>query len=515
MELTCDSRYILLPVSYDAPKKRLLFYEGDTLVYDLVIGLEPTAPEFRFPVDMQRFAGKTLRVECDPQEEMSFPVGKADGFVPVHDGQLRPLVHFTSSRGWLNDPNGLVYQSGKYRMYYQHNPVGTVWGNMHWGSAESDDLIHWKETGEALFMDETGAMYSGSGFADEKNASGLAEGNGTPLLFFYTAAGGESLLSRERPYTQCLAVSRDGGKTLVKYVGNPLVEQFVYGNRDPKVVYYAGDDSYVMALFVENHEFMLLKSKDLLHWQELQRIVLPQDAECPDFYPLQTETGDTKWVLSAASDWYMIGSFDGERFVPETQPQKLNYGNASYAAQTWSGLPGDRRVRLTWYSFTLPGIPFAGCMSIPQQMSLRQVNGQLRLCAAPVEEIGSLVTEKKVFGAFSVNAESPWSETAGSRVCDVTLTVTGDFSLSLYGLTIARRGDVLTCGDRDARLHSSEVTLRVIWDTLCAEIFAEEGSLFMGMTYVQDSSLNRLTLTAEHAEVAQLTIAELKAYYEE
>ena len=88
MELICDSRYIFLPVSYDAPKKRLLFYEGDTLVYDLVIGLEPTAPEFRFPVDMQRFAGKTLRVACEPQEEMSFPVGKADGFVPVHGHDL-------------------------------------------------------------------------------------------------------------------------------------------------------------------------------------------------------------------------------------------------------------------------------------------------------------------------------------------------------------------------------------------------------------------------------------------
>src|SRR5215204_1210534 len=52
----------------------------------------------------------------------------------------RPLYHFVSPEGDLNDPNGLCFWQGQWHLFYQAYPPENP--RPHWGHAVSDDLIH-------------------------------------------------------------------------------------------------------------------------------------------------------------------------------------------------------------------------------------------------------------------------------------------------------------------------------------------------------------------------------------
>lgn len=117
----------------------MYFYIDNELVYDLVVRLDNNTPDYKFPVDLKRFKGKKIKITSSPIVDICFD--KAEEISFEYDGKYRPLVHFTAAKGWINDPNGLVYANGKYLMYFQHNPVATTWENMHWGGAVSDDLM--------------------------------------------------------------------------------------------------------------------------------------------------------------------------------------------------------------------------------------------------------------------------------------------------------------------------------------------------------------------------------------
>ncbi|MEY3966738.1 MAG: hypothetical protein RLZ96_264, partial [Actinomycetota bacterium] len=97
----------------------------------------------------------------------------------------RPRYHFTPKKNWMNDPNGLFWQDGKYHLYFQHNPYGTRWGHMSWGHATSSDLIHWEEHEVAILEDPMAqeAIFSGSAVVDTTDVLGAKNA----VVAFYTA----------------------------------------------------------------------------------------------------------------------------------------------------------------------------------------------------------------------------------------------------------------------------------------------------------------------------------------
>src|SRR5215471_2254830 len=78
--------------------------------------------------------------------------------------EYRPQFHFSPQRGWMNDPNGLVFFDGEYHLFFQHRPDTLEQTPvMSWGHAVSDDLVHWKELPIALSPDDhDGWIWSGS-----------------------------------------------------------------------------------------------------------------------------------------------------------------------------------------------------------------------------------------------------------------------------------------------------------------------------------------------------------------
>lgn len=522
MYITFDSKYLVFPASAHAQQKRIFFHMGDRLVYDFVMPLDYQEPDYLFYLNVERFRGQTMDITCG--SDMDLEIRKSDTGLPAryaYDGKYRPLAHFTAKRGWLNDPNGLVYYRGKYLMFYQHNPVGCTWENMHWGLAVSDDLTHWEEQEIALYPDEDGTMFSGSAIVDHRNITGLKRGGHDPILLFYTSAGSTSEASKNKPFTQCLAYSTDGGQTFIKYHRNPLISQIVGGNRDPKVFYHAPTDSYIMVFYLERHEFALYASKNLLDWKPTQRLAIPGEMECPDLYPLAVDGNaeNEKWVFTGASDRYLVGSFDGRCFVPEGNVKRLNFGNTSYAAQSWSAVPGGRRVRTASATAVIPGMPFGGCMNIPQEMALRTIGGEVCLCAQPVEEIRNLYCGTQEFRKAEITREHPFVCKTDGRCLDISLRIRsqGDWKLSLFGLTLEYKPEngELVCQDKAApvTLTNGVLELRMVIDTVYAEIFVSQGSAFMGMHYIQDSNLNRLRIEAVDAQLEQLSVSRLGQFW--
>ncbi|MFC1601814.1 glycoside hydrolase family 32 protein, partial [Candidatus Sumerlaeota bacterium] len=178
--------------------------------------------------------------------------------------RFRPQYHFSMQQGWINDPNGLVYYDGVYHLFCQHYANDIKWGPMHWSHATSADLVNWQEQPIALYPDERGTCYSGSAVVDWRNTSGLGEHGEPALLAFYTAAG--SKVTPPKPFTQCLAFSTDNGRTWRKYEGNPVLQNVVGANRDPKVFWHVPTKRWIMVLYLEGGTFGLFGSPDATNW---------------------------------------------------------------------------------------------------------------------------------------------------------------------------------------------------------------------------------------------------------
>ncbi|MBT3192015.1 MAG: glycoside hydrolase family 32 protein [Verrucomicrobia bacterium] len=356
-----------------------------------------------------------------------------------YDQPYRPLFHFTSLRNWINDPNGLLYYDGEYHLFFQHNPLGQVWGNMTWAHAVSTDLVRWKQLPHAILPYGNGYIFSGTGVVDHNNSLGLQEGDTKTLALMYSyavdsrARFGVFTPPKETEYYQGMAYSTDRGRTfkllndggpVIPFQGRDVDPKGT--ERDPKLFWHpapsktsgvaeampgqaAGTSEasgkWITVLWLgetSKGRIRIFSSTDLRNWKFESDIVRRWAGECFELFELPVLDKDgnlpegdklqKKWVIFDGNLDYEVGSFDGNAFKTEQAKRNHKLGQWN-AAQTFNNMPGDRRVIIGWLTgsqFPNKGMPFAQQLSFPAELSIRDTGNGIQMYRWPIDEIKSL-----------------------------------------------------------------------------------------------------------------------------
>ena len=522
-ELVAGKRYLNLPVKNGAPMRHLRILQAGRAVREFDIELADGAADWWAFMDLQPFRGTQLTLQAGslPQGHAGLQsIEQSDELKDAKDlyrESLRPQFHFTSRRGWNNDPNGLVYYQGEYHLFYQHNPYGWNWGNMHWGHAVSPDLVHWRELPVALYPDEHGTMFSGSAVVDWNNTAGFQTGKEKPLVCVFTAAG--------KPFTQGLACSNDRGRTWTKYAHNPVLPHIVGENRDPKVIWYAPEKKWIMALYLDKNDYGLFTSPDLKSWKRLSSVSIPGTSECPEFFeiPLDGKRRDTRWIFYGGNGRYLVGRFDGKTFIPESGPHDLNGGDCFYASQTFNDIPArdGRRILIPWGQMTTPGMPFNQMMGVPVRLTLRSTEEGPRLFASPVRELEGLRAKHHRIKPQALEPEANPLEVACAELVELKaefeIGQASEICLNLRGIPVSY--DVakqeLCCKKKRTRLQpqGGRIRLQILVDRTSLDIFANEGRVYMPMGVIVPQEDHRIAVAAKggRARIRSLNIYELSS----
>jgi fructan beta-fructosidase len=521
-QISVEKRYLNLPVKHGAPKRRVSFAVDGRTAREFEIELADGEPDFWVFLDLAPFQGRQATIKVDRLREDSAALNSIEqaaaikGAGDLYREKLRPQFHFSSRRGWNNDPNGLVFYQGEYHLFYQHNPYGWDWGNMHWGHAVSADLVHWVELPIAIYPYRFGDwVFSGSAVVDWQNTAGFKTGNDDVLVAAYTSTGrGEAI-----------AFSNDRGRTWTDFSGNPVVK---HEGRDPRLFWHAATRRWVMAVYDEaegKRWIAFYTSPDLKAWQYRSRI--EGFFECPDIFelPVDGAAAKRKWVLTAASSEYRVGEFDGTQFKPETPKLPGHRGSGFYAAQTYSDIPAadGRRIQIGWGQVATPGMPFNQMMFFPCALTLRSTPAGPRLAWQPVKQIERLRTKThQVTPQSRKPGEDPLANLSGELFdlrAEFEVGAAAETGLRVRGTAILydSRKQELVCRDRRVPLMpvDGKVRLRVLVDRTSLEIFADDGLIYMPMPFRSDPAAKPVVIVAQGGEVRKffLEVSELKSIW--
>ena len=394
----------------------------------------------------------------------------------------KPAYHATAPAHWMNEPHAPFYYNGKYHLFYQHNPFGPYWGQIHWGHWVSDDMINWKHA-EIALAPEKGHMapdgiWSGSAYVGPNNM---------PMLF-YTAGN----LSKDQNQYTSIAIPKDTtDENLQAWEKTNIIvdkpaEYKKNEFRDPFVFQIEGKYYMIVGSGIEGKggTAPLFESDDALNWKYVKPFFISDIEkypflggvwELPVFFPLKKEDG-TKTdkyaflVLPLRNEadvevFYWIGEFDQDKkqFVPDDpEPRLMDYGDFGFTGP--SGFVDPKTGRTIVFSIAqgkygnidVYEMGWAHNAGLPIELWLSNSN-ELRF--APIEEINSL-REKELYSCTNCS-----KETANSKLAEIQgdqLEIQMEFEVSNLreGIEVRRTID----GSTKALIYYEPETKSIVFD---------------------------------------------------
>lgn len=349
----------------------------------------------------------------------------------------RASYHVEPQTGLLNDPNGFSYFDGKWVVFYQNFPFGAAHGLKCWVQLESDDLVHFTETGLRVLPDtdlDSHGAYSGS-----------AMQFGDQLFLFYTGNVRDENWVRH-PYQIGALLDKDGQLTKIDKV---LIEQPAEATdhfRDPQIFNYKGQ--YYAIVGGQNLDkkgyVKLYKAvdNDYQNWETVGDLDFANDQtaymmECPNLVFIDDQPvllycpqGLSKDVLDYDNiypNMYKVGqAFDTEaaKMVNPSPLQNLDYGFECYATQAFNA-PDGRALAVSWLG--LPDVAYPsdrfdhqGTFSLVKELTLK--DGQLY--QYPVAAIKDLRAASQAFG--------PQEETQNTYELELKLAADSQSEIVLF-----------------------------------------------------------------------------------
>lgn len=428
--------------------------------YNVTInGEETLTKKVNFTEDM-----KVSIIASNENESTEYLINLRKGY----NDSVRPLYHKSMEYGFINDPNGLVYDemTGLYHMFYQYTRTlnSDVKGNKNtagdgstnefyraWAHSVSKDLINWKDMPVAILPYDGGNIFSGSVIVDKNNDSGLfddSEIGSSRLVAFYTWYGP----NWHHPIN--MSYSTDWGVTWKNYgtVFDGSNDQF--GDyRDPKIIWVDDDTNpnggIWMMIFGGWTPIHILTSNNLIDWTFNSKVVgfdgKEFDGECPDFVKLPVNgINESKWMLTLAGEYYVICDLVKENnkyYFKAITPKVLLYNNRIIANKTWNkgctyaGVTFNhekyqRAIMVSWLvdymSDYVNDKYWNGFYTLPIELTLEKTNGMYSVKKTPIEEISLLHKEELVnIKNVEINESSEnFLKNVNTFTADIDLTVT-------------------------------------------------------------------------------------------